>query len=222
MIELLEPKHISWDLINKLREINHDPYLTWAIRDYEHYIIDYSWIMSNLPPPNKNIRILDAGCGEGALQFWCHDLYDTYSADRIDYISRIYEKNSSIRFCHTSLNDTPFDSNFFDYIISCSALEHNIPTSIPYIMEELRRILRPGGKIIFTILARREPLYTDSDWFSFNGSTVRKFFVVSGLRLDSEFDNTSDFDNIYFNNFLPYFKTQPYPYIPLGVILRKI
>ena len=221
MIELLEPKHYDESIVMKLREMNEPLGLNWAIRDNEHYILDYPWIINKLPNPDKNIKILDAGCGEGALQFWCQDKYDTYSVDRIDYAKELRKKTPDINFIYAELNRLPFEDNMFDCIVSCSALEHNIPCEVKGVMKELARVLKPGGRLIFTIVSRAEVLFNSGDWWAYNGDGVRMFFLIPELKLFSDLDTTTKFQEIYYTKFIPMFKTQPYPYNPLGIVMEK-
>ena len=56
-----------------------------------------------------------------------------------------------------SLPDLPDES--FDAVVSVSALEHNDPSSLPAIVDELMRVLRPGSLLLATVSASR-----DDDW----------------------------------------------------------
>ena len=58
----------------------------------------------------------------------------------------------------SDLVDIPSDS--VDVVVSVSALEHNPPDELPDVVRELRRVLRPGGKLLATLGAA-----PDRDWF---------------------------------------------------------
>ena len=52
---------------------------------------------------------------------------------------------------HRSLDDMPFDTDFFDGIWCCDVMEHIPPEKVDKVLAELRRVLQPDGKIAFSI-----------------------------------------------------------------------
>lgn len=73
------------------------------------------------------------------------------------------------------------ESNSIDVIVSISALEHNPPDKLETSLNELMRILKPGGKLIATLGAAKE-----TDWFHepskgwcYTEQTLRKVFQLS-------------------------------------------
>lgn len=104
--------------------------------------------------PNRNIRILDAGCGPG--------LYTTYLAlkgynvigididrNKID-IARKINKNTNCdsKFLQGDLNKLPFKKEEFDLILCSDVIEH-IKKDVQTI-KELNRVLRNGGRLILS------------------------------------------------------------------------
>jgi ubiquinone/menaquinone biosynthesis C-methylase UbiE len=60
-----------------------------------------------------------------------------------------------------SLETMPeLEDESFDAVVSVSALEHNDPLLIPLVVDELMRVLRPGGTLLATLSAAR-----DDDWY---------------------------------------------------------
>lgn len=53
-----------------------------------------------------------------------------------------------------------FEDNFLDAIVAVSALEHNTPGDLVLVVDELMRVLKPGGILLATLGAAR-----DEDWF---------------------------------------------------------
>lgn len=101
-------------------------------------------------------KILEAGFGLGHWVFWFAK--QGHLATGIDispkaiqiattYAQKHHLKNVS--FLEGDVRDTPFESNFFDYIFSFGVIEHfNRPKAV---LEEFRRILKPGGKIFLSV-----------------------------------------------------------------------
>jgi len=66
----------------------------------------------------------------------------------------------------------PFADNAFDVIVSRSILEHL--SDIPAVMDELYRILKPGGRVIIQV-----PYFRSQD--AFNDPTHKAFFAAHSL-----------------------------------------
>jgi SAM-dependent methyltransferase len=90
--------------------------------------------------------------------------------------------------------DLPDDA--VDAVVSVSALEHNAPDELPAVVEELMRVLRPGGILLATLAAARE-----CDWYHepsrgwcYTEATLRRVFDLPAqaesnfARFDELFD----------------------------------
>ena len=103
----------------------------------------------NLSPKSK---ILDAGCGSGGnidmlkdltfKKIFCLDI----SPDSIKYLFKFNTKNLVGK-----IEKLPFKSNSFDLVLATDVLEHIDHDSDA--LDELYRVLCPGGKIIITVPA---------------------------------------------------------------------
>jgi cyclopropane fatty-acyl-phospholipid synthase-like methyltransferase len=132
-----------------------------------HYIsFDYIWTTLELLEHfglNKAGDILDAGSGRGVFQFWLAKRFDMckiISFDRSvehsnDWISARKEKLhlGNIDMKSGNLKSTEFAPCSFDAITSTSSLEHNEPLEIQMIFNELSRIIKKDGRLIFTAVA---------------------------------------------------------------------
>jgi SAM-dependent methyltransferase len=118
-------------------------------------VVEYPWIFRNLEYPNG--RILDVGCSESYLS---HELikrgYDTYGLDANPFP----HMNPKLHFVRADARQTPFEDEFFDQILVVSTLEHiglgfygdpAYPDGDFLVMQELRRILKKGGKMLLTV-----------------------------------------------------------------------
>jgi SAM-dependent methyltransferase len=78
----------------------------------------------------------------------------------------------------SDMRDVPSES--VDAVVAVSALEHNQPDELSVVVRELRRVLRPGGKLIATLGAAR-----DRDWYHepshgwcYTEATLRRIFEI--------------------------------------------
>jgi SAM-dependent methyltransferase len=135
-----------------------------------------------------------------------------------------------------NLADIP--SNSLDAVVAVSALEHNSAEDLVLVVNELMRVLKPGGMLLATLCAAR-----DQDWFHqpsmgwcYTGSSLRRLFGLP----DSAPDNYAAYDGLmaslrdnaelrdhlagfYFrsgNNGMPWGKWDP-QYQPVGVCKVK-
>lgn len=93
----------------------------------------------------KNDKILNAGCGDQALaKPYLDNVNEVVGIDKIEpervpsYIDQ---------FVRADLIRLPLPDNYFDVIIAEWVLEHLQKPKI--VLDEFKRILKPGGKIIF-------------------------------------------------------------------------
>jgi SAM-dependent methyltransferase len=58
------------------------------------------------------------------------------------------------------LNLVDIADNSLDAVVSVSALEHNTPEGLKAVVQELMRVLKPGGVLLATLTAGK-----DQDWW---------------------------------------------------------
>lgn len=125
-----------------------------------------------------------------------------------------------------------------DAVVAVSALEHNTPQELEQVVEELMRVLKPGGLLLATLGASR-----DEDWFHqpshgwcYTEATLRRIFRFTGgipsnyncydelfasLQECAELrDNLAEFYYRSGDNGMPWGKWEP-QYQPVGVCKIK-
>lgn len=95
--------------------------------------------LNRLPP---STRVLDAGCGEGVL-------VDEYS-DRLA-IEGVDANYATPRVRAGSVTALPYPDHSFDRALCLDVLEHLPFDQQPLALDELRRVLRPGGELLVSV-----------------------------------------------------------------------
>jgi len=100
----------------------------------------------------KSLKILDIGCGSGALgSFFKHEQQCEVYGIEINESAFIEasKKLDLVLKANVEIIDLPFEVNFFDVIILGDVLEHLI--SPINTINKLLKVLKPGGKIHITV-----------------------------------------------------------------------
>jgi SAM-dependent methyltransferase len=100
-------------------------------------------------------RILDFGCADGRIIRWFHDLKDceVWGVDLLGEYILLCQQYLSPPFkfaTNTSEPHLPFEDRSFDLIYACSVFTHIADLADAWLLE-LRRILRPGGRLFITV-----------------------------------------------------------------------
>lgn len=104
---------------------------------------------------SKPLKVLDMGCGKGFLLSKLADRYGAQGWPVEPYLLGVDIDISGFvpeEIPHQAVDlnrPLPFDAGAFDIVLAVEVFEH---TRAPYILiEEARRILRPGGLFIFSV-----------------------------------------------------------------------
>ena len=122
---------------------------------FEGRLIEYAFAHSNIDTLSKKI-ILDVGSAETKFPIeLANKGHDVYS---LDITQKAY--NEKVKYVIGTLENLPFKNNFFDVITAISTIEHVglgrygdpiSPEGDIHALREIERVLKPGGKLIFTI-----------------------------------------------------------------------
>lgn len=156
--------------------------------------------------------LLDAGAGRGPYCFFASPFFTQVYCDeyRKDELGRaeafLTEKNlTNITFKQSDLVATDYPDNFFDSIVCSEVLEH-IPEREKAVIE-LSRILKPGGRILFSLPQKNSLFYQrvfrkhphlrkvselpldDPDWetfqhLKFSTKDIKDLVTSSGLEIE--------------------------------------
>lgn len=116
---------------------------------------------------NRTLKILEIGCGPGALAGALHRWYPNAEITAIDrdseFIRFATEHESRVNFTEGDATTLPFEDNTFDVTISNTVAEHIEPSK--FYGEQLR-VLKPGG--ICLVLSSRKGININPSCITFN------------------------------------------------------
>ena len=116
---------------------------------------------------NESIKILEIGCGPGALAGALHRWYPNAEITAVDrdseFVRYAKEHEPGIEFIEGDATNLPFEDNSFDVAISNTVSEHIEPSK--FYSEQLR-LLKPGG--ICLVLSSRKGINLTPSCITFN------------------------------------------------------
>ena len=190
---------------------------------------EYPWALSRaaLAP---GARVLDAGCGDSIFPVYlAKQGYDVTALD-LEFEGTLGELHHvRIEYVHGTLTALPQDDETFETVFCISVIEHLPEEHIPRAMQEMRRVLRPGGKLLLTTdyyedasaeiwyegPNRRFPV----DWGIFDEARLRRLILQApGFRLEGDLDLSVDWEETR-RRMRAY---HGYPYTSVGVALVKM
>lgn len=135
-------------------------------------------------------KVLEIGFGSGVTFLSLHDKYkeihglDTLS--KIDDVLECFRKlNIDVSLKNGSVLDMPYPDNYFDSVLLISILEHLRPESQNKAFQEIFRVLKKGGQVVYGVPVER-PLMSAS--FRLLGYDIREhhFTTEKDVALQAE------------------------------------
>ena len=145
---------------------------------FDERCVEYPWALARIPPDPG--RVLDAGSTLNHAAVLDHPLWQdkvlhivTLAPDGLAFWER------GISYLYEDLRDLPLQDNLYDTVVCLSTLEHvgldnsgytrqmahreQRPRDALLAVDELRRVLKPGGSLLLTI-PYGEPLRLPTQW----------------------------------------------------------
>jgi len=113
----------------------------------------------------EGCSVLDLGCGGGRnSHYLAQEGFELYGMDiseaAVDLCRKRFEKfNLKGNFRQGDFTSIPFEDNFFQGIVCIAAIDHVTLFGAEAAVREMRRIIKPGSKILITF----DPQGTDDD-----------------------------------------------------------
>lgn len=105
--------------------------------------------------PNERERVVDLGCALGTFCFalapLCSEIIGIdFSSKAVDLCNKLLEKSQydNIKFVCADVQNTGLESEAYDVVVCADLLEHLYPEVSERVLDECRRILRKGGKLM--------------------------------------------------------------------------
>lgn len=99
-------------------------------------------------------RVLEIGFGTGLAFPNLHDMYKeihgldlTADIDAIDSVFKPF--NIPLHLKKGNVLDMPYQDNYFDTVLLISILEHLKPHNLNQAFREIKRVLKPGGQVVY-------------------------------------------------------------------------
>ena len=114
----------------------------------------------------KDVYILDLCCGSG--RHFCKIEGEFYGVDFSEKMIKhaeddIEKRNLKVALQVAPAHDLPFNDDYFDAVVFASGL-HCIETKHrSKALQEVKRVLKPGGKVIITVWNRYQPRFISKD-----------------------------------------------------------
>lgn len=103
-------------------------------------------------PYIKNRRILDIGCWSGQYEKLAYEFTEKFFAidPNPQAISQAKKNLPKVSFQTARANKLPFSNSSFDVVCLLDVLEHIPKSEIASSLEEIRRVLKKGGRLILS------------------------------------------------------------------------
>ena len=146
---------------NKWNDIYKNEKETYLYYDISEPHEDMEKIILEIKRKNKSAKVLDLGCGVGRNTIPLIEAgFDVFAFDSAPEGIKILRRKLTERDKKADLKildfkgELPYESNFFDAIISVQVLQHGYESDIKNSIKEINRILKKNGIIFITLCGR--------------------------------------------------------------------
>lgn len=117
---------------------------------------------------NGLAKFLDLGCGLGRHSvYMAQKGFDVTSVDLSDLgVSHLKEwaakENLAVKTAVCNMLDLPFEDSSFDCLIAYNVIYHTDTPGFIKALEEIARVLKPGGELFITLISKSTPAFQNS------------------------------------------------------------
>jgi 2-polyprenyl-3-methyl-5-hydroxy-6-metoxy-1,4-benzoquinol methylase len=136
---------------------------TWSTRSGYFYLRRQALVTAELGRLKGGGRLLDIGCGAGeASQLAASSGFEYQGVDVSEDMIRVARtagKNPDAIYMLGGVQDLMFESGSFDVVLALGVLEYVEADRLEQSMQEIRRVLKPNGVLIASLLNRSSPIW---------------------------------------------------------------
>lgn len=120
---------------------------------------------AGLPAPAPDYRVYDLGCGAGRhTVYMAARGYAVYASDveqsALDLTSAYLQRlGLTAELVRADMNAMPYPDAFFDVVLAIQVIYHNTRAGIETCLDEIRRVLKPGGRAFLVTSSEQSPHY---------------------------------------------------------------
>jgi SAM-dependent methyltransferase len=105
-------------------------------------------------------RVLEVGFGSGVTFLNLNQMYqEIHGLDlnaSVEQVSDLFnKKNIQTHLLNGSVLSVPYEDNYFDTVLLISILEHLKPSGLGQAFKEIKRVLKPGGQVVYGVPIER-------------------------------------------------------------------
>ncbi|MDQ3898205.1 MAG: class I SAM-dependent methyltransferase [Actinomycetota bacterium] len=136
------------------------------------------------------LPVLDAGCGTGAMLPWLSRIAQPTPVIAFDVapaaIARCRQLGLDVHLALASVLSPPYRDASFDLVVSMDVLQHLTTEAAAAALAEMRRVLRPGGRLLVRTNAAfgRSHVEERDDWRLYRPESLRE--ALRGAHFDVE------------------------------------
>ncbi len=102
---------------------------------------------------NESLKVLDLGCGDGASEIFMQQYFSNWKIEGIDVSAKSIEIATELKLTNSQFAiydgiNIPFADGAFDIIFVAGVLHHVAFDLHDAILKEMRRVLKPGGRLL--------------------------------------------------------------------------
>lgn len=163
-------------------------------KDYEDFYLSRTGRMvrdtmrlqfKSIWPHTKGSRVLGYGFTYPYLDLYLPEADQAFNASRIEMGSLHWPSKDQSGALVAASTALPFESNYFDNIILCHALEH--AGSVRSLLQESWRVLRSNGRMIL-VIPNRTGLWSMASWSPFGAGTPYSRMQIEDFLREERFD----------------------------------